>query len=56
MKYSIVILAIILSSIAAIKPISNSKDFAIGFFTGLKATEDVVDGYDCVSLIEPKMQ
>jgi hypothetical protein len=27
----------------------NKKDFAIGFLTGLRATDDVIHGYGCVS-------
>lgn len=30
-------------------PITNKKDFAIGLFTGMRATDDVTDGYACVS-------
>jgi hypothetical protein len=53
---SICILALIfLSACAAIKPINSTKDFAVGLFTGMRATNDVTHGYGCVNDLTDKM-
>jgi hypothetical protein len=44
-----------LSACAAIKPINSTEDFAVGLFTGMRATNDVTHGYGCVNDLIDKM-